>query len=413
MLELAVIKLGRFLARGPTPRSIALQCWRSASTLLVVPLYLLLLVGAWIRRYDLRAWLLLVGPVLYFLALHLVFVSSIRYRIPGEPVAGVGGDWSEINRRSNGEHIPSLLEVQLVQGRPVTPTSLALALTPGERRPYDFECGVPGRGVVGMGENSGLFRFLVRASRDLWAFLLGEGRFPRHSHLSPEDPNSGVTQFTERMVPEEAHARIFWEHVARYRFAKDFVRGKRVLDIACGEGYGASSLAKAGAASVVGVDIADDVCEHARRKYGIDARTGDAQAIPLPDRSIDLIVSFETIEHVASPAAFLQECARVLAPDGHADRLDPEPARLQRRMLAEPVPPGRARRGRVPRSAPLAFQGDPALRPVPPVGCLVELPLARGRAIALAPHQGLLANIVLVLPRDPKPCQPGGARLGR
>ena len=34
----------------------------------------------------------------------------------------------------------------------------------------------------------GLFRFLVRASRDLWAFLLGEGRFPRHSHLSPEDP---------------------------------------------------------------------------------------------------------------------------------------------------------------------------------------------------------------------------------
>ncbi len=34
-----------------------------------------------------------------------------------------------------------------------------------------------------------LFRFLVRASRDLWAFLLGEGRFPRHSHLSPEDPS--------------------------------------------------------------------------------------------------------------------------------------------------------------------------------------------------------------------------------
>jgi len=33
-----------------------------------------------------------------------------------------------------------------------------------------------------------LFRFLVRASRDLWAFLLGEGRFPQHSHLSPEDP---------------------------------------------------------------------------------------------------------------------------------------------------------------------------------------------------------------------------------
>jgi ubiquinone/menaquinone biosynthesis C-methylase UbiE len=118
------------------------------------------------------------------------------------------------------------------------------------------------------------------------------------------------------MVPEEAHARIFWEHIARYRFAKDFVRGKRVLDIACGEGYGASSFAKAGAASVVGVDISSEACERARSKYGIDARTGDAQAIPLPDRSLDLVVSFETIEHVAAPAAFVRECSRVLVPEG-------------------------------------------------------------------------------------------------
>ena len=125
-----------------------------------------------------------------------------------------------------------------------------------------------------------------------------------------------TNQYTERMVPEEAHGRIFWEHVARYRFAKDFVRGKRVLDIACGEGYGASSFAKAGAASVVGVDISAEVCERARSKYGIYARAGDAQAIPLPDRSLDLVVSFETIEHVSAPAAFVRECARVLVPDG-------------------------------------------------------------------------------------------------
>jgi ubiquinone/menaquinone biosynthesis C-methylase UbiE len=125
-----------------------------------------------------------------------------------------------------------------------------------------------------------------------------------------------TAHFTERMVPEEAHGRVFWEHIGRYRFAKDFVRGKRVLDIACGEGYGASSLFKAGAASVVGVDIDAGVCEHARRKYRIDARTGDAQAMPLPDRSIDLIVSFETIEHVNNPQEFLQECARVLVPEG-------------------------------------------------------------------------------------------------
>ncbi len=128
--------------------------------------------------------------------------------------------------------------------------------------------------------------------------------------------DQGAIHYTERMVPEEAHARIFWEHVARYRFAKEFVRGKRVLDIACGEGYGAAGLARAGARSVVGIDVSADVCDHARRKYGLDARAGDAQAIPLPDRSIDVIVSFETIEHVDQPVVFLGECARVLVPDG-------------------------------------------------------------------------------------------------
>jgi SAM-dependent methyltransferase len=126
----------------------------------------------------------------------------------------------------------------------------------------------------------------------------------------------GALHYTERMVPEEAHARTFWEHIARYRFAKDFVRGKRVLDIACGEGYGAAALAKAGASSTVGIDVSPEVCDHARRKYGLDARPGDAQAIPSSDRSIDVVVSFETIEHVDDPAAFLRECARVLVPEG-------------------------------------------------------------------------------------------------
>jgi 2-polyprenyl-3-methyl-5-hydroxy-6-metoxy-1,4-benzoquinol methylase len=66
---------------------------------------------------------------------------------------------------------------------------------------------------------------------------------------------SEPAEYTERMVPEEAHARTFWEHIGRYRFARDFVRGRRVLDIACGEGYGAAALARAGAASVIGIDV--------------------------------------------------------------------------------------------------------------------------------------------------------------
>ncbi len=127
---------------------------------------------------------------------------------------------------------------------------------------------------------------------------------------------SDEPQYVERMIPERANARVFWEHVGRYRFAKEFVRGKRVLDIACGEGYGTAAMAGAGALSVVGVDLSAEVCERARGKYGIDARQGDAQAIPLKDRSVDLVVSFETIEHVADPGGFLDECVRVLVDEG-------------------------------------------------------------------------------------------------
>ncbi len=120
----------------------------------------------------------------------------------------------------------------------------------------------------------------------------------------------------ERMVPEGADRATFWEHVYRYGFASRFVAGKRVLDIACGEGYGSAALQKAGAVDVIGVDIAEDVCCHAREKYGIDARTGSAEQIPVADASIDVIVSFETIEHVSNPLRFLDECLRVLVLNG-------------------------------------------------------------------------------------------------
>lgn len=120
----------------------------------------------------------------------------------------------------------------------------------------------------------------------------------------------------ERMVPEKSNPGTFWAHIYRYRFAAGFVRDKRVLDIACGEGYGTEALLRAGAASAIGIDISEKSCAHARRKYGIDARTGRAENIPLPDGSIDVIVSFETIEHVAAHEAFLDECVRTLVPGG-------------------------------------------------------------------------------------------------
>jgi len=120
----------------------------------------------------------------------------------------------------------------------------------------------------------------------------------------------------ERMIPESSDRSTFWEHVYRYGFATRFVKGKRVLDIACGEGYGAAALQKAGAANVTGVDIAEEVCLHARRRYGLDARVGSGEHIPLAGEAVDVVVSFETIEHVPDPHRFLDECVRVLAPEG-------------------------------------------------------------------------------------------------
>lgn len=130
------------------------------------------------------------------------------------------------------------------------------------------------------------------------------------------DPSVTLEATIERMIPESCDRFTFWEHVYRYAFACRFAAGNRVLDVACGEGYGAAALRKAGAADVVGVDISEEVCLHARKKYGLDARAGAAENLPLADLSVDLIVSFETIEHVPAPARFLDECTRVLVPHG-------------------------------------------------------------------------------------------------
>ncbi|MES2439830.1 MAG: class I SAM-dependent methyltransferase [Verrucomicrobiota bacterium] len=120
----------------------------------------------------------------------------------------------------------------------------------------------------------------------------------------------------ERMVPEICDRDTVFDHVFRYKFAIPFAKGKDVLDIACGEGYGSACLARLGARSVVGVDIDEESVAHARRKYGIEARVGSAESIPAGDDVFDLIVSFETIEHVSDPGRFLDECARVCRPGG-------------------------------------------------------------------------------------------------
>ena len=121
----------------------------------------------------------------------------------------------------------------------------------------------------------------------------------------------------ERFVPE-LRGQIAYEHRHRYAVALECARDRDVLDIACGEGYG-SSLVAAVARKVIGVDIDDVSIRHAASRYpapNLSFRVGSATAIPLDDRSIDVVVSFETLEHLREQREMLSECVRVLRPDG-------------------------------------------------------------------------------------------------
>ncbi|MEO5699103.1 MAG: class I SAM-dependent methyltransferase [Casimicrobiaceae bacterium] len=128
-------------------------------------------------------------------------------------------------------------------------------------------------------------------------------------------------EFTgERFIPGTP-GEIAYEHGHRYAFALRHVHGCRVLDAACGEGYGTGLLASA-AREVVGIDISSDAVAHAITTYAAlgNARfeQGSVTELPLTDHSVDVVVSFETIEHLpkAEQPRMLAEFARVLTDDG-------------------------------------------------------------------------------------------------
>jgi SAM-dependent methyltransferase len=131
---------------------------------------------------------------------------------------------------------------------------------------------------------------------------------------------SDITFTGERFVPG-CTGEIAYEHWHRYAFARQFAAGKRVLDAACGEGYGSALLGTV-ASSIVGVDIDAAAIAHARERYGEENRvrflSGSCSSLPLPDASVDAVVSFETIEHLdaVDQPKMLAEFARVLTPDG-------------------------------------------------------------------------------------------------
>jgi len=122
----------------------------------------------------------------------------------------------------------------------------------------------------------------------------------------------------ECVVPNKTPYITFLEHINRYQFALKFVKSKTVLDVACGTGYGSNYLTKE-AKEVVGVDISNDAINYAKNNYikpNLNFYNGDAINLPFLDESFDVIVSFETIEHIRKYDKFLNECWRVLRNGG-------------------------------------------------------------------------------------------------
>lgn len=123
----------------------------------------------------------------------------------------------------------------------------------------------------------------------------------------------------ERFLPWMKESTIAYEHLHRYAYAATLVKDKRVLDLACGEGYGSKMLAAA-ASSVIGVDIAENAIAHAAVKYGgatLQYISGSITAVPVAGtHSFDAIVCFEAIEHVEDHEKLLGEVKRLLKPDG-------------------------------------------------------------------------------------------------
>jgi O-antigen biosynthesis protein len=169
-----------------------------------------------------------------------------------------------------------------------------------------------------MEEQSGLDR--PKASESCTAPRTSEREISRRladGHFALRRPPQELPFTGERMTTE-MEGQIAFEHLHRYCVARDICVNKDVLDVASGEGYGSALLAGV-ARHVVGVEIDPVSVSHARAAYAatnLEFIEGDAHALPVDDASFDVVVSFETLEHLRDQEQFLREVRRVLRPEG-------------------------------------------------------------------------------------------------
>ena len=129
---------------------------------------------------------------------------------------------------------------------------------------------------------------------------------------------SGLDFTGERVVPGKVSAQLYNEHLARYAFAAGMVKGRDVLDMGCGAGYGSQFLSEAGARSVLGIDSSKEAVEYARSRYGgqgVRFEVADAARLRTEGK-FDVAVAFEAIEHTKDHAGFVDSAKRALKEGG-------------------------------------------------------------------------------------------------
>jgi cyclopropane fatty-acyl-phospholipid synthase-like methyltransferase len=123
----------------------------------------------------------------------------------------------------------------------------------------------------------------------------------------------------ERFVPWADAPAVAYEHLHRYYWLAQFVGGRRVLDLASGEGYGSNLLAQH-AASVVGIDNDAEAVRNAAGKYAranLSFVRASIAKVPISSTSVfDIIACFEAIEHIDQHDEFLAEAGRLLSQEG-------------------------------------------------------------------------------------------------
>ena len=142
----------------------------------------------------------------------------------------------------------------------------------------------------------------------------------RESHERFGDNREGEQiSWWQRFKSRREESFLRAEHEARYRLAAQLVSGKRVLDIAAGSGYGSYSLATQGAAMVIGVELEEEAVRSAQEKFvhpHLEYRQDSGDELTQVSEMFDVIVSFETIEHIDRDRLFLEKLDDHLVEDG-------------------------------------------------------------------------------------------------